>query len=304
MSIRSVVIVPVDGSRETGRIMDFAVSLARARAATVHAVEVVRRNRDAPRPTALPPSGEQDSVRVRHVMLRGTPERVIPAYAQLYPGSVIVVASHYGSSWFWRTSAVAADLSRTSPVPVFVIPSRGNAEARVSWNRIIAAVDFTVASTIALRTAADLSTRHGAQLTVVHAMNPVPWMVFSGGDARRVVQRLPLDAKAIAERLRREATELGLDTVEPVVVTGDPYRGIVETAAERNAGVIVMGVAPRHWLDQMMFGSTLRAVLRRATSPVLVLPVVAGAHDVTDLRHVVEASEPRVFAEHRDRHAA
>jgi nucleotide-binding universal stress UspA family protein len=41
----------------------------------------------------------------------------------------------------------------------------------------------------------------------------------------------------------------------------------------------VMGVPPRGRMDEVLFGSTLREVVRQAVSPVLVLPVVAGAHE-------------------------
>jgi hypothetical protein len=63
-----------------------------------------------------------------------------------------------------------------------------------------------------------------------------------------------------------------------MVVTGNPSASITDTAAESAADLIVMGVAPRSWLDEAVFGSTLRAVLRKAKTPVLVLPVAAGAH--------------------------
>jgi len=39
------------------------------------------------------------------------------------------------------------------------------------------------------------------------------------------------------------------------------------------------GVPPRGRVDEVLFGSTIRSVPRRATIPVLVLPVVAGAHE-------------------------
>jgi hypothetical protein len=64
------------------------------------------------------------------------------------------------------------------------------------------------------------------------------------------------------------------------------------------AGLIVMGVAPRHWLDRIVFGSTLRAVLRRAETPILILPVVAGEHPWIDTTSREEEHEPRGF---RDR---
>jgi universal stress protein A len=161
---------------------------------------------------------------------------------------------------------------------VLVVPIQGEEAAQLSLNRIVAAVDFTVASAIALPTAVDLSRRHGARLTIVHAIDPVGRTVLSGGEAWRLVQRLATEAKVIAQRLKDKARALGSVNADAVVVTGDPYRGIVETAVERAADLIVIGVAPRHWLDQTVFGSTLRAVLCRARTPVLIMPVVAGAH--------------------------
>jgi hypothetical protein len=60
-------------------------------------------------------------------------------------------------------------------------------------------------------------------------------------------------------------------------MTDDPGTSITRTAAENAADLIVMGVAPRTWLDEAVFGSTLRAVLRKTQTPVMVLPVIAGA---------------------------
>jgi hypothetical protein len=85
-----------------------------------------------------------------------------------------------------------------------------------------------------------------------------------------------------AERLKRKAIACGSDNAEPVVVTGAADRGILETATATGADLIVMGVAPRTWIDETVSGSTLRGVLRRARTPVLVLPVIAGAHEWID----------------------
>jgi nucleotide-binding universal stress UspA family protein len=152
----------------------------------------------------------------------------------------------------------------------------------LSLRRVVAAVDFTVASAIALRSAVDLSKRHGASLTILHAMDATPPMVFSGGEAWRLAQRLPADAKVLGERLKRKAFAVGAGHAEPMVVTGDAHRGIVETATQTAADLIVMGVAPRTLIDEAVSGSTLRGVLRRSKTPVLVVPVIAGAHEWID----------------------
>ena len=213
MPNRSLVIVPVDGSQETERTVQYAVTVAKKHDADVHAIHVVPRDGTlwvAPeketalraRLRALRPAAEEEGVLVRIVTLRGTPERVIPAYAQLNGANLIIVGRRYGSPRLWRNSRVASRLSRSSPVPVLVVPARRGGAADVSWKRIVAAVDFTVASAMALRTAVDLSRRHGARLTILHAMDAPRRMVLSGGEAWRLVQRLATEAKVIAQRLK------------------------------------------------------------------------------------------------------
>ena len=86
----------------------------------------------------------------------------------------------------------------------------------------------------------------------------------------------------LAERLKRKAIAFGSSDAKPVVVTGNADLGIVETATVTDADLIVMGVAPRTWIDEAVSGSTLRGVLRRAKMPVLVLSVIGGAHEWID----------------------
>lgn len=117
---------------------------------------------------------------------------------------------------------------------------------------------------------------------MLHAMEPLDQMALSGGEAWRLAQRLPAEVKVLSKRLKRKARALGLADAESVVVTGDVFRGIVATAKETRADLIVIGVAPRTRFDEVWSGSTLRALLRRATVPVLVVPVVGGAHEWID----------------------
>jgi nucleotide-binding universal stress UspA family protein len=103
-------------------------------------------------------------------------------------------------------------------------------------------------------------------------------MVFSGSEAFAAIDEVHTEAASVAARLRREIPAAA-SHVDLRVTTGDPHRGILDVAAQIQADLIVMGVPPRGRIDEVLFGSTLRGVLRRATMPVLVLPVVAGAHE-------------------------
>jgi nucleotide-binding universal stress UspA family protein len=78
---------------------------------------------------------------------------------------------------------------------------------------------------------------------------------------------------------RRKAAFFGADDVETEVATGVADGAILDVATRSDADLVVMGVAHRSWLDRTLFGSTLRRVLPRVTVPILVVPVVAGAHE-------------------------
>ena len=202
---------------------------------------------------------------------------------------------HYGTTPLWRNTAVVAHISRLSPVPVLALPSEGLALerwARGNISAVVAAVDTTLASAVALRTGVALAAQHGARLTMLHALENFPGhSVFSGGEAWRVVQQLPRQQREIAKRLESQARRLGHADAVAHVVTGDAAAGIVSAASEASADVIVMGVAPRTWLTRSIFRSTLGSVLRKASIPVLIIPVLGGEEGWSDTTIVEGAME-------------
>ena len=313
---RPLVLVAIDHGTDVERTMDVALSTAEAREADVHVIQVVAHraahvddrvgpwtsgahgnrgvNTEA-RLASILRSVEHDGARVRYVRLRGTPEQVIPAYAQLHQATALVVERDYGSPRFWRNGRVVDEMVRQSPVPLLVLPKRRNREReQPGLRRILTPIDFSIASAVALNTAVDLARRHGARITTVHALKDVPQhMVLSGSEAREVVRQMPARAEAVAERLRHKAAFFGANNVDTEVATGVADSAILDIARRRDADLIVMGIGHRSWLDRLLFGSTLRRVLRRATVPVLVVPVVAGAHTWPD-EPVVEQITSRV----------
>ena len=316
---RHLVLVAIDHATDVERTMAAALGIARAREADVHVIQVVPHRgvhvdgRTDPGPfephdaravaiearlASTPRSADHDGVRVRLVTLRGEPEHVIPAYAQLYEASVLVVGRDYGSSRFWRNGRVVAAMARRSPIPLLVLPKRRTTERDESApRRILTPVDFSIASAVALRTAVDLARRHGARITLLHTMTDVPRrMALSGSGAWEVVRRLPGQKEAVAERLRRKAAFFGAGDVDTEVATGLPEGAILETARRSDPDLIVMGTARRSWLDRVLFGSTLRRVLRRATVPVLVVPVIAGAQTWPN-RHLIDHPGSRAWTD-------
>lgn len=294
----SVVLVPAERATNVELVTQVAAALAAPGAAQIHILDVKPRpeswhqdwrgvpwflvSNQSARIANATPTGRKERT-IRNVRLRGTRERIIAAYAQLTGARAIVVDRHYGTTPLWRNTAMVAGMSRRSPVPVLALPSEGPALdrlARGNIRQVVAAVDFTLASAIALRTAMALVARDGARLTMLHALENFPGRsVFSGSEAWRVVQQLPATQRETAKRLESQARQFGRADAVAQVVTGDAGAGIVSAACETNADLIVMGVAARTWLHRAIFGSTLSSVLRRAEVPVLVIPVVGGEEE-------------------------
>lgn len=299
---RSVVVVPVERATDAARLVRVAAAIAPP-PVDVHLVEVTRADGLRPPeqarrgPAVWPPGGEapaRDGAVVRHVRLRGRAEAIIPAYAQLVGARIVVVERDYGTPGIWRSAAVVRRLSRSSPVPVLVWPAEGPARDRVArgdLSRVVVAVDSSMGSAVALSTGVALARRHDARLTMLQAIEHAPaHMIFSGSEAWRVMQRLPAEERQAAVQLRRQAARLGDTNAGAQVVTGHPGTAIVTAAAEADADLVVMGVAPRTTLDRWVLGSTLDTVLRRTRTPVLVVSVVGGAEPWDENTFAEEAS--------------
>jgi nucleotide-binding universal stress UspA family protein len=309
-------VVPVDFAPEMEATVSAAFALAEKCGADVDLLKVIASRapsllehqavkragkrpsstRDWSRLTAPITAAERSRIRVRTVAYRGDATKIILSYAQLTRAKLLIVDRHYGTSRWRRTTRIVSALCRAAPAPVLVFPPQRrveNARSR-SFGRIVSAVDLTVASAMAVRTVLDLIRRTGARLTLVHAVKNFPrHMVFSGGEALRVTRNLSGDSARIAEQLRRKIPA-DLDVrVDVRVITGEPQRGVLDIAAEVNADLIVMGVATRARIEERLFGSTLRAILRRAAIPVLVLPIVAGSHKWLEDTDRVESPDRR-----------
>ena len=309
MPKRPLVVVPVDSSPDSEVTVAYALALAKRRQADVDMLDVVRprgpsvsdspdlalvgqrlpakgrgaRIRNSSRRDERISTGGRHDVRIRHVSYKGAPAKAIGAYAQLAAAVLIVVGRYYGSPRWRKSTEIASGVGRSAPVPVLIVPPRGDTDELVRtgpFTNILSAVDFTVSSAVALRTALDLARRSGGRVTMVHGLENAPGgMAFSGGEASKAIDEIHAQAATVAARLRREVPVAAAGQVDVRVTTGDPSRVILHVASDIHADLIVLGVPPRGRVDETLFGSTLRRVVRRATVPVLVLPVVAGAHE-------------------------
>ena len=133
-------------------------------------------------------------------------------------------------------------------------------------NCVLVATDGSDESAGAIRTGIALSMSHGATLTGVSiALDNPEYSTF--------VPNLPEIAEQHArEALKTFVDEAGEGAQALVREAHDPAKGIVDTAVEIGADIIVLGQHHRGGIARRLIGDTAAGVIGHASSPVLVAP--------------------------------
>jgi len=144
---------------------------------------------------------------------------------------------------------------------------------------LVVALDFSPGSRAALLCAADLATRSGATLHLLHA----DVLFRSSGDGA------PPDgvpSSTLRMRIERFATDAltsldELDIKISVVRDVNPSSAILRYVVEVNADLLVMGTHGRSGLSRLLMGSVAGTCVASAPCPVLTVPFEAEAMEAT-----------------------
>lgn len=144
-----------------------------------------------------------------------------------------------------------------------------------AYRHVLFATDFTEEALHVGARAKEIAQRYGARLTLVHVIEQV--VVSPGYDLLPVLPEVPDEVLQTSsqEALRRLAERLEVqDAGQRVVIGVSTKEGILETARELDADLIVIGSHGRHGLA-LLLGSTANAVLHGAPCDVLAVRIHA-----------------------------
>ena len=275
------VLTAVDFSEPARAAFDHALVLSRthnAELTVVHAVpgdrafEWLADERTA-MIAALRQAAEAADVRFKVSVQHGDPADVILLHASARRPDVIVLGTHQRRGFDrFRLGSVAETVTLRSTQPVLIVPDSTDArtaESVMSFNSILAAVDFSAGSSAAVDRALAMANAN-SRVTLVHVVPRIPLAHVSrysyhlsepeyqrllARDAwRRLQDTISTDARSSA-------------TVHARVATGDPSTEIARIAADVDADVIVVGVTSRGAIGRRIFGSTAVRVIRTAERP-------------------------------------
>jgi nucleotide-binding universal stress UspA family protein len=221
-------------------------------------------------------SDVQPGLAVTPHMVRGlAPAEVIVETAASLSSDLIVMGTHgrRGLSHLLLGS-VAERVVRTSRVPVLTVRADADIELH-GTPRMLLPHDFSEASAAAVRMAATWAARLGAEITLLHVVEPVVYPEFYSVDVlsddlmKRLVERSEKALRSAAEDL------LGGTEAEIRVEVGRAADTIVDQARADDFDMVVMSTRGLSGLEQVLLGSVAESVLRRCEVPLLAIPAAS-----------------------------
>jgi nucleotide-binding universal stress UspA family protein len=295
------IVVPLDGSTTAECALPHALAIARAFDAKVVLLSVIESqpNRYGTTDSAewrlerasaraylegLVTRFADLGVELEWELAEGRASEQILRVAETRNADLIAVCSHgRGGITEFNLSGTASKVLRGAGCSVFVARARENAtaDASVSYNRVLAAVDCTKRSQWAVHLAGSIARAHGAEL-VLGTVIARPAVL---GDAEARARAEPLAAQLV--RLNRDVARDHLNQLVATIadpdlvvldriVEGDHVgRSLAQLAEDERCSLMVLsahgGVPDTDW----PFGSAPSLLLEHATMPVLVLQDVA-----------------------------
>lgn len=305
------IVAAVDFSPASTEALAYALDLARAAGAEVHAVHVL------PWPDAGPfeaPGEARTAVeeegperRRAHEALRALltgasdvrtdatvrrsrdPASALVTYAEA-AGADLLVAGACGRRCP-RLGAVAAELTDTAPCDVLLVPYR----PRLRYGpprRLVVPVDASAASEPLVRFALGLARDLRAEaLDVVHVLEPMPYPVRWTDRALlemapSIRDRAGADIRALVDGVRAAVPPPEAVDVSVYVDQGKAAPVLVRVVEVRRADLLVVGPHAERPVFDRLLGSTARSLVRRMPCPVLVARASAAVDAEDDVPEV------------------
>jgi len=285
------ILTATDFSKPAERACDFARDLSRRFQAQLHLLhvvvifedphleedhlhrleELVASGNDARLRDLENGSEVQPGLDVTPHMVRGlAPAEVIVETASNLGCELIVMGTHGRRGLpHLLLGSVAERVLRTSTVPVLTV--RGDADTKLEGTpKILVPHDFSEASAAAVRSAAVWADALGAEITLLHVVEPVVYPEFYSVDVisddlmERLVER--------SERALGAASKDLLGKARTTVEVGRAANTIVDFADPERFDLVIMATRGLSALEHALLGSVAESVLRRCRIPMLAVP--------------------------------
>ena len=142
------------------------------------------------------------------------------------------------------------------------------------FTHILVPIDGSTTSLLAIDKAAALSKAFGCRVTALYVIDPYPFTGVGGDFALgqdQYLEAAKAEANAAMESARLRAQEFGIGVDSLVSEAHTVWRGILETADQVGADLLVLGSHGRRGLEKLVLGSVTQSVLSHTRITTLVV---------------------------------
>lgn len=186
-------------------------------------------------------------------------------------GTDIVVIGH--KSHMLRASS-SEKIIRTLKRAMLVVrgsKAQGASIGSVKIKRILCPTDFSANSSKALESAKSLAAAGGAELIALHVLSST-YLKSAGKKAPKDRERYLCETTSCAkDQLSGLLLDMNDQAARSLVLEGDPFNVIIETARDLDADLIVIGARGLSMLEGIFLGSVSEAVVKSSPCPVLIV---------------------------------
>ena len=282
----TAILVPLDGSPESGSALPYAMALATPGTELVLLTVVRRESAAASARAALEPIAERARVaghRARTETAVGDPGDQILATAVSSGAGLIVMGSHgRGAVGRLIHGSVADRVAREAPMPTMIVRAAIAAPGPVGITRLVVPLDGSLLAEQSLPVAAAISRRLGTPLVLVRAVSSAELMPPAVG----MGEAIPFELYEEAENELEREVETYLDRVaqrlrdQGLAVATEVLTGAAATAIEeatKLGDVVVLCSHERTGVRRWLLGSVAETLAREDQSPVILVPAGESA---------------------------
>jgi nucleotide-binding universal stress UspA family protein len=174
------------------------------------------------------------------------------------------------------------------------IPQRSFASAdALTLRNILLATDFSECSARALGYAVGIAARYGAQLHLLHCVDPAPYNLGTPDAVQTVCEAAWRDMHRLESDLRNNGLAKNAEVTFRVEATGLPAI-LPEIVGDLDVGLIVVGTHGRTGWRKAMLGSVAEIVVDHASCPVLTVGPATNRHRLEQFgpESILFASDP------------
>jgi nucleotide-binding universal stress UspA family protein len=154
-------------------------------------------------------------------------------------------------------------------------PMIENTSSRTPPKKILLATDLSANGDRALDRAAQLARQWGAQLLIVHAIDPKVVSLLESALPRAVDpppswRPAPDPTLTLRDRIKRDLRE-EVDDLKIHIEEGDPIEVILASVEREECDLIIVGVGPYEPFGRMLVGNMIENLVRKSPASVLVV---------------------------------